>query len=94
MNMEGLRRFRPAGSMKALQLVEEIFMEKVTGTSTYKWPSITLIFRKSVLGLRGRPFSRTVNLNGSPLLTTKVLEPLKSSVLCLARFSEYSRLTF
>lgn len=55
---------------------------------------MTLILRESVLGLNGRRPSCRVTLNGAPLRTTRALESLKSSVLCLAMFSDRSRLTF
>lgn len=54
---------------------------------------MTLILSLSVVGLKGRPASCRLILNGSPLRTTRVLEELKSCVLCLCRFSDFSRLT-
>lgn len=55
-------------------------------------PSESLILRESLLGLKGRPSSCRLTLNGAPLRTTKALEVLKPSVLCLWRFSDFSRL--
>lgn len=55
-------------------------------------PSESLSLRESFLGLKGRPSSCRLTLNGAPLRTTKALELLKPSVLCLRRFSNFSRL--
>lgn len=68
--------------------------KEIETISKSRLPSITLIFRESVLGLKGRPSSCRLTLNGAPLRTTKALELLKSSVLCRCRFSDFSRLTF
>ena len=57
-------------------------------------PKVTLILRESVMGLKGRPFSCTLTLNGAPLRTTRALALLKSFVLCVFRFSDSSRLTY
>lgn len=68
--------------------------KEIKTRSKSRLPSITLILRESVLGLKGRPSSCRLTLNGAPLRTTKALELLKSSVLCLCMFSDFSRLTF
>ena len=64
----------------------------------YEWcrmlPSMILILRESVFGLKARPLRRRLTLNGAPLRTTRALEPLNPSVRCRDRFSDISKLTF
>lgn len=55
-------------------------------------PCESLTLRASVLGWKGRPSSCRVTLNGAPLRTTKAAVLPKPSVLCLWRFSDFSRL--
>lgn len=76
------------------QPLVELWTISLLTISQCRLPSKTLILSESVLGLSGRPSSCRVTLNGAPLRTTKALELLKSSVLCLNRFSDFSRLTF
>lgn len=54
---------------------------------------MTLILSLSVAGLKARPASCRLILNGAPLRTTSALEEVKSCVRCLCRFSDFSRST-
>lgn len=59
-----------------------------------KVPSMTFTLRVLILGLKGRPSSWTLTLNGAPLRTTRDLVFLKPFVLWLSRFSDCSRSTY